>query len=136
MAHGTLKSRDYRKCTTLRCAVNEDAGNSEVSKLRNYDASRNYLGEKERERKRERTDGQARDARWSVFARSFGNLRLRIAALESRKDEDGERRERCRKGSRHGREEATCRREGGGEGRNRAARSYRRQSKCNYPPPM
>lgn len=66
--------------------------------------------------------GQGR-ARWSVFASSFGNLRSRIAASGEWRERDGAEGWQGERGV-------------GGRGRNRAARSYRRQSKCNYPPPM
>ena len=67
----------YVSILTSRCVVNEDGGDSEVLELRNYEASRNYSTEREKERERERERGRERvgedsDARWWMFARSFG----------------------------------------------------------------
>ena len=133
----------YVSILTSRCVVNEDGGDSEVLELRNYEASRNYSTEREKERERERE--REREAEKGLvktvtqgggcLRAVLGNLRLRIAAFGGRKHEWGGRvlAEERRGWLAHGREEATL---SAGEGRNRAARSYRRQSKCNYPPPM
>lgn len=97
--------------------VNEDEGNCEVWKLGgNCDASRNYP--------RGLAVGQGRDAQGGRCLPAV----LGIFVHGSRPLESG--------GKGTAREGWQGERGVGGRGRNRAARSYRRQSKCNYPPPM